>query len=128
MQAEKISLFYKDAKSNKEYHAQLEQKEPGWVVLFQYGPRGGTLTSPPRQNSCRLYSTKNPGAAMKDESGSIRTSIQGPSGSKVAAAGEFGAGGGGARSWHWSGNTGALARGCAVHARPRAGMDCARPA
>ncbi|VTU42256.1 MULTISPECIES: WGR domain-containing protein [unclassified Variovorax] len=45
MQAEKISLFYKDAKSNKEYHAQLEQKEPGWVVLFQYGPRGGTLTS-----------------------------------------------------------------------------------
>jgi hypothetical protein len=88
-------------------------------------PEGPT---PPRQNSCRLHRTKNPGAAMKDESGSIRTSIQRPSGSEVAAAGEFGAGGGGARSWHWSGNTGALARGCAVQARPRAGLDCARPA
>jgi hypothetical protein len=33
--------------------------------------------SPPRQNSCRLHRTKNPGAAMKDRSGSIRTSIQG---------------------------------------------------
>jgi bifunctional non-homologous end joining protein LigD len=45
MQAEKISLYYKDAKSNKEYHAQLEQQDAAWVVLFQYGPRGGTLTS-----------------------------------------------------------------------------------
>ena len=35
---------------------------------------------------------------MKDESGSIRTSIQGPRGGQVAAAGEFGGGVGGPRS------------------------------
>ncbi len=49
---------------------------------------------PPRQNSCRLDRTKNPGAAMKDDSGSIRTSIQRQSGGQVAAAGERLAGGG----------------------------------
>ena len=64
---------------------------------------------PPRQNSCRLLRTKNPGAAMKDESGSIRKIIQGPSGSEVAAAGELRAGGCGARGWRWCGNAGALA-------------------
>jgi hypothetical protein len=52
------------------------------------------LTSPPRQNRCRLDRTKNPGAAMKDDSGSIRTSIQRQSGGQVAAAGERLAGGG----------------------------------
>jgi alkanesulfonate monooxygenase SsuD/methylene tetrahydromethanopterin reductase-like flavin-dependent oxidoreductase (luciferase family) len=41
---------------------------------------------PPRHNTCRLYRTKNLGAAKKDRSGTIRTSIQGPSGSAVAAA------------------------------------------
>ena len=45
MQAEAISLYYKDAGSDKEYHAQLEQKDSGWVVLMQYGRAGGTLTS-----------------------------------------------------------------------------------
>lgn len=37
----------------------------------------------------------------------------------MAVAGEFGAGGGDARGWHWSGSLGALARGGAVHTRPR---------
>ncbi|MNR71502.1 ATP-dependent DNA ligase [compost metagenome] len=45
MQQDNISLYYKDGRSNKEYHAQLQQKDAGWVVLFQYGPRGGTLTT-----------------------------------------------------------------------------------
>jgi hypothetical protein len=53
---------------------------------------------------------------MKDESGSIRTDIQGQGGSEVAAAAERITGGGGARSWRWCGNSGALARGCAVQA------------
>lgn len=45
MQETSISLYYKDARSNKEYHAQLQAKDGGFVVGFQYGPRGGTLTS-----------------------------------------------------------------------------------
>lgn len=50
------------------------------------------LESPPRQNSCRPDRTRTQGAAMKDGSGSIRTSIQGQSGGQVAAAGERGSG------------------------------------
>ena len=65
---------------------------------------------------------------MKDGLGSIRTDIQGPGGGEVAAAGERSAGGSGARGWSGSGDSGALARGCAVQARPRAGLDCGRPA
>lgn len=45
MQETSISLYYKDSSSDKEYHAQLQAKEGGFVVGFQYGPRGGTLTS-----------------------------------------------------------------------------------
>lgn len=45
MQETSISLYYKDARSNKEYHAQLQAKDEGFIVAFQYGPRGGTLTS-----------------------------------------------------------------------------------
>lgn len=45
MQETSISLYYKDARSNKEYHAQLQAKDGGFIVAFQYGPRGGTLTS-----------------------------------------------------------------------------------
>jgi hypothetical protein len=51
-----------------------------------------TLTTPPRQNSCRPDRTNNLGAAMKDDSGSIRTSIQRQSGSQVAATGELAGG------------------------------------
>lgn len=56
--------------------------------------RSGQDRCTPRQNTCRLDRTKNPGAAMKDGSGSIRTSIQRQSGGQVAAAGERLAGGG----------------------------------
>jgi len=52
---------------------------------------------PPCQNSCRLDRTKNPGVAMKDDCGSIRTSIQRQSGGPAVAARERGTGGGCAR-------------------------------
>ena len=45
MEAEKISLYYKDASSDKEYHAQLQPQDGGWMVLTQNGKRGGTLAS-----------------------------------------------------------------------------------
>ena len=45
MQEEKISLYYRDGGSDKVYHAQLEQKDAGWVVNFQYGRRGAALQS-----------------------------------------------------------------------------------
>jgi hypothetical protein len=41
---------------------------------------------PPRHNSCRLHRTKNPGAAMKEISGTLRTIIQGPGSSSAVAA------------------------------------------
>jgi IS5 family transposase len=50
------------------------------------GALGDALHSPPRHNTCRFYRTKNLGAAKKDRSGTIRTNIQGPSGSAVVAA------------------------------------------
>jgi len=40
-----ISLFFKSGSSDKEYHAQLEPKGSGFVVNFQYGRRGSTLTA-----------------------------------------------------------------------------------
>jgi len=43
MQEEAISLYYKDASSDKEYHAQLKADGANFVVNFQYGRRGGTL-------------------------------------------------------------------------------------
>jgi bifunctional non-homologous end joining protein LigD len=36
-------LFFKEGTSDKEYHAQLEEKEDGWTVNFQYGRRGSAL-------------------------------------------------------------------------------------
>lgn len=42
-QAEKISLFFTEGSSDKVYHAQLEPKNDGFVVNFQYGRRGATL-------------------------------------------------------------------------------------
>lgn len=42
---EQISLYYKDARSDKEYHAQLVQVGEAYRVDFQYGKRGGTLAS-----------------------------------------------------------------------------------
>lgn len=40
----KTSLFYTSGASDKEYHAQLLADGSGYVVNFQYGRRGGTLT------------------------------------------------------------------------------------
>src|SRR5437867_12102728 len=43
MKAERISLYYKEGSSDKEYHASLEPKDDGFVVNFAYGRRGSTL-------------------------------------------------------------------------------------
>lgn len=43
MQSESVSLFFKEGTSDKEYHAQLEPKDSGWIVNFQYGRRGSAL-------------------------------------------------------------------------------------
>jgi bifunctional non-homologous end joining protein LigD len=43
MTEEKISLFYKDAGSDKEYHVQLVARDGGFMVTYQNGRRGGTL-------------------------------------------------------------------------------------
>lgn len=45
MQPEQASLYYRDGNSDKVYHAQLEPKDDGWVVNFQYGRRGSALQS-----------------------------------------------------------------------------------
>jgi pimeloyl-ACP methyl ester carboxylesterase len=76
----------------------------------QRGLRRCRGTSPPRQNSCRPDRNDNPGTAMKDESGKVRTGIQEQSGGTDAAAGERVDGGRGARNWHWRGHPGALAQ------------------
>ena len=43
MQSESVSLFFKEGSSDKEYHAQLESHDGGWIVSFQYGRRGSAL-------------------------------------------------------------------------------------
>jgi bifunctional non-homologous end joining protein LigD len=45
MPIKQISLYYKDGGSDKVYHAQIEQKDNEYVVNFQYGKRGSTLTA-----------------------------------------------------------------------------------
>ncbi len=45
MSVQQASLYYKDGASDKVYHAQIEQKDDGYVVNFQYGRRGSTLTA-----------------------------------------------------------------------------------
>ena len=81
---------------------------------------------PLRQTSCRLHRTTQ--GSMKDGHGSTRTGIQGQGGCEVAAPGERGAGGGGARCGPRSGTPAALGRRCAVQACPRAGLDWGRAA
>lgn len=95
-----------------------DEDEEGWYT---------SLPFPPRQNSCRLHRPTQ-GAPMKDGLGSIRTDIQGQGGGAVAAAGERSDRRGCARGWDRDGHLGALARGCAVQARPRAGLDRGWPA
>jgi bifunctional non-homologous end joining protein LigD len=41
---ESVSLYFREGSSDKVYHAQLEPKDSGFVVNFQYGRRGSTLT------------------------------------------------------------------------------------
>ena len=105
---------------------------PSLPITRLMSSTAGTLASmvcriPPRQNSCCLHSSTS-GVAMKDGLGSIRTDIQGQGGGAVAAAGERSNRPGCARSWGRHGHLGALARGCEVQARPRAGLDLGRPA
>ena len=45
MSVQSISLAYRDGSSDKVYHAQIEEKDNGYVVNFQYGRRGSTLNS-----------------------------------------------------------------------------------
>lgn len=45
MTVKQISLYYKDGSSDKVYHAQIEEKDGGYLVNFQYGRRGSTLTA-----------------------------------------------------------------------------------
>lgn len=45
MTFKQISLYYKDGSSDKVYHAQIEKKDGGYLVNFQYGRRGSTLTA-----------------------------------------------------------------------------------
>ncbi len=45
MQEQSVSLFFTEGSSNKEYHAQLKAQDTGWVVTFQFGPRGKALKS-----------------------------------------------------------------------------------
>ena len=75
--AERTQECYAEAVSRmaRHYHRSPDLLSPAEVEAY----------FPPRQNSCRLDRTKNPGAAMKDDSGTIRTSIQRQSGSQVAA-------------------------------------------
>jgi bifunctional non-homologous end joining protein LigD len=40
-----VSLAYKDGGSDKVYHVQIEPKDNGYIVVFQYGRRGSTLNT-----------------------------------------------------------------------------------
>lgn len=41
----RVSLYYKEGSSDKEYHVAMEPKGTGFVVNFQYGRRGSTLST-----------------------------------------------------------------------------------
>lgn len=41
---QRVSLYFKNDGSDKEYHIQLLEKEGGWDVAFQYGRRGRAMT------------------------------------------------------------------------------------
>lgn len=43
--SQSVSLYLTEGSSDKEYHAQLDPKDNGWVVNFQYGRRGKALQS-----------------------------------------------------------------------------------
>ncbi len=45
MPIDQADLYFRQGSSDKEYHCQLEQSGGGYVVNFQYGRRGSTLTT-----------------------------------------------------------------------------------
>lgn len=45
MKNQSISLYYKEGRSDKEYHAELLETQGGFVVNFRYGRRGDALKS-----------------------------------------------------------------------------------
>ena len=44
-QPKQITLYYREGSSDKVYQVQLKPQDGAWVVNFQYGRRGNTLTS-----------------------------------------------------------------------------------
>lgn len=40
-----VALYYKENKSDKEYHVHLTNEKDGWYVRFEYGRRASSLTS-----------------------------------------------------------------------------------
>ena len=55
MKPEKITLFYRQEKSDKVYKASLEEKENGFIVNFAYGRRGATLRTGTKTQSPVTY-------------------------------------------------------------------------
>lgn len=45
MTVKQMDLYYKDGGSDKVYHAQIEEKDGGYIVNFQYGKRNSTLAT-----------------------------------------------------------------------------------
>lgn len=77
-----INLFYTEGSSDKVYQLQLQAKDDGWVVNFQYGRRGSTLkadTKTPtpvdfataRKAYDKLLQEKTKKGYTRDQSGSI---------------------------------------------------------
>jgi bifunctional non-homologous end joining protein LigD len=46
-----VSLYFKEGSSDKEYHIQLEKKDGGFVVNFQYGRVGSNLNAGTKTDS-----------------------------------------------------------------------------
>lgn len=71
MTEEKISLYKKDERSDKEYHVQLVQEADLWSVKYQNGKRGGTLASGLKTPQPVAYAVakKKYGAVVKEKLG-----------------------------------------------------------
>ena len=80
-----------------------------YIRAWRAAQGGAAVGDAPRVRIVVAPINPGPGAAMKDESGSIRTSIQGQGGSAHAAAGERASGRGGAGGWRQREHAGALA-------------------
>ncbi len=55
--AERISLYFKQGSSDKEYHASLQPAGSDFIVIFAYGRRGGTLSTGTKTASPVDYTT-----------------------------------------------------------------------